>query len=64
MRAANVKINDVLLLAENLLYLLFILLPSMLVSFQLLVLMFAFLSKLRFVTIELAAFLLEQSLFR
>jgi hypothetical protein len=64
MRAANVKINDVLLLAENLLYLLFILLPSMLVSFQLLVLMFAFLSKLRFVRIELAAFLLEQSLFR
>ena len=59
MRAANVKINDVLLLAENLLYLLFILLPSMLVSFQLLVLMFAFLSKLRFVRIELAAFLLE-----
>ena len=64
MRAANVKIDDVLLLAENLLYLLFILLPSMLVSFQLLVLMFAFLSKLRFVRIELAAFLLEQSLFR
>ena len=64
MRAANVKINDVLLLAENLLYLLFILLPSMLISFQLLVLMFAFLSKLRFVRIELAAFLLEQSLFR
>ena len=64
MRAANVKINDVLLLAENLLYLLFILLPSMLVSFQLLVLMFAFLSKLRFVRIELATFLLEQSLFR